>query len=262
MHQIPIDKILMTLSVLLTSTPENKLQLNSQPTDVSQFLRFDGDNISGARGKVQGFSNQSTVIDNLINNQLKMTERIEEIASNLETLNNHLSALTEGNGCFGKKVGQTIMKVPSFPNGFPVQCVSNAYGDNWLLVARINPHSNFLDGVPSQEIENSVGKFDGEYFMGFKHLRAITDADLYELLTVTEYKYNKVIFYDHYEAIAFDSANNVKLIGQHRTNYSLGTGLNTQILMLNEKISMWSNDGKTIYLRKTTLDAVPQLKGI
>lgn len=147
------------------------------------------------------------------------------------------------------------------PTAFPVRCVSNEYGDNWLLIAHRDVKSKLFYDTTTKSVENSVGDPQGEYFIGFKKLRAITESYLCELLVVQQKSGYKKI-YDYFEAVAVGTDNRIKMLGQHKSNEHRKLYKATQHAdVMNIELALKSvYYTVTIYLRRTTLDKIAQLK--
>lgn len=171
-----------------------------------------------------------------------------------------LFSIPNSDGCSKRKVGEFRIQLPQLPIPFSMWCVNNQYGDNWLLIAyRKVSTTLFRTKSAADSEENGIGEFQGEFFIGFKKLRAITDSHLCELLIVETDKKEK-LWYDHYQAVAFGANNEVKLLGEHRTNHAYKRiGLLSHAEVVNRKLKLYltPNTELTIYLRKTSLHDVP-----
>ncbi|XP_036320255.1 uncharacterized protein LOC118734656 isoform X1 [Rhagoletis pomonella] len=259
MQQIAIDRFLMAMSVLLTS-PENYLQINSQDVDIRPFMRTGVVDVVEQTCNIPEMRNLSSVLSAVMDNQLAINRRVKNIMDDLKTNAKYFGG-NHALSCDNQQVGEVIIKLPNLPTAFPVRCVSNEYGDNWLLIAQRDVESKLLYNTTTQSIENSVGDPQGEYFIGFKKLRAITESYLCELLFVFQ-KSGEQNFYDHFEAVAFGADNMVKMLGQHKTNgFRIFEPVSRHANAVNSMLALKSAYFTvTVYLRRTTLDVIPQLK--
>uniref|UniRef100_W8BHY4 Fibrinogen C-terminal domain-containing protein n=1 Tax=Ceratitis capitata TaxID=7213 RepID=W8BHY4_CERCA len=261
MQPIPVDKVLMALSILL-ATPENYIQLNSKGVDLSSLQRGDFDKNVLAHCRASEMGNLTDDMDRVMNNQMLIKNRINSTQLKLSAFKTHLSN-TNSIGCSKQQFGEVLMKVPQILATFSVWCVSNKFGNNWLLVAKRNFNGKLFLKKSTESEENSIGHFSGEYFIGFEKLRAITDSQLCELLIVETETSSKQQWYDYYQYVAFGGNNKVKLLGEHKSNrLNKPLGLLAHALAVNEKLKLTLNTDVTIYLRRAELGVVSQLTGI
>ncbi|XP_011213428.2 uncharacterized protein LOC105233153 [Bactrocera dorsalis] len=261
MEPIDIDKVLMVLSFLFT-TPENQIQLNSRDVNVSSLMRIGGDDNAWQNCNVQEMKNLGYDINAALDYQMKANKRLESIASDLQAVKTRLSTPNPVD-CSKGQVGEIHVNLPLSPIPFSVLCVNIQFGDNWFLIAhRKVTNALFRNNPAADSLENGMGEINGEYFIGFHKLRAITESQMYELLIVESDGRNKP-WYDHYQTVAFDANNKVKQLGAHRTNrVDNPMSLLAHAEAVNKKLRLYLDPSSevTIYLRKTSLHDVPLFK--
>ncbi|XP_054728926.1 uncharacterized protein LOC129237950 [Anastrepha obliqua] len=255
MTQVPIDKLLMTLSVLLTS-PENYIQLNSQYVNVA---RFGANNNAAGVCKLQEMRNLSSVIDAAMGNQLKIDERVNNILVDLQTIVNRLSN-TEVIDCERYRASEIIIKLPNLETAFTMLNVSSMFGENWLLIAHRQANGQLFLNTKTELLENGIGELRSEYFIGFEKLRAITESHLCELLFIESRNSCDIWLFDYYKAVAFSADNKVKMLGDYRTNrLEANKNLTAHLQAVNERLALKSDSHVRIFLRIRTLDTEPDL---